>query len=173
VSREKRFIILKDSRVGVYGLFAGVSAPAFKLLLLYGLFSGVENPLTRLIVFIYPLGGRFAAALVPCITKPARQDGLGVLAGSSKTAFALTGTLAAFLIWAGLCLAVSGFSDAPLILVVCAAALLAGILSAVFYARVYGRGLGGFTGDALGAAIETGETVSLLFTVVIFNTLIP
>jgi adenosylcobinamide-GDP ribazoletransferase len=98
---------------------------------------------------------------------------LGALAGSSKTVFALNGALAAFLIWAGFCLAVSGFSDAPFILVVCAAALLAGILSAVFYARVYSRGLGGFTGDALGAAIETGETASLLFTVVVFNTLIP
>lgn len=169
VSREKRFVILKDSRIGVYGLFAGISAPAFKLLLLHGLLNGVENPLTRLIVFIYPLGGRFAAALVPCITVPARQDGLGALAYSSKTVFAVSGTLAAFLIWTGLCFAVSGFSGLPLI--VCAAALLASILSAVFYARVYYSGLGGFTGDALGASIETGEAASLLFTAIIFNTL--
>jgi adenosylcobinamide-GDP ribazoletransferase len=169
VSRERRFAILKDSSVGVYGLFAGISAPAFKFLLLCGLLNGVENPLTRLIVFIYPLGGRFASALVPCITKPARPDGLGVLAGSSKTVFAIAGALAAFLTWTGLCLAVSGFSGLPLI--VCAAALLAGILSAVFYARVYYIGLGGFTGDALGASIETGEAASLFFTAIVYNVL--
>jgi adenosylcobinamide-GDP ribazoletransferase len=169
VSREKRFAVLKDSRIGVYGLFAGISAPAFKFLLLCGLLNGAENPLTRLIVFIYPLGGRFAAALVSCITVPARQDGLGALAGSSRTVFAVAGVLAAFLIWTGLCFAVFGFSGLPLI--VCAAALIAGILSAVFYARIYYKGLGGFTGDALGASIETGEAASLFFTAIVFNVL--
>ncbi|MDR2096971.1 MAG: adenosylcobinamide-GDP ribazoletransferase [Spirochaetaceae bacterium] len=171
VSREKRFAILKDSRIGVYGLFAGISAPAFKFLLLYGLLRGVENPLSRLIVFVYPLAGRFAAGLIPCMTVPARQDGLGALAGSSKTGFALTGAIPAFLVWAGLSFAASAFSGLTLILAVCAAALLSGVLCAVFYARVYGRGLGGFTGDALGAAIETGEAASLLSAAIVFNTL--
>jgi adenosylcobinamide-GDP ribazoletransferase len=42
-------------------------------------------------------------------------------------------------------------------------------LSAVFYAGIYGKALGGYTGDALGAAIETGEAVYLLLASAAFN----
>jgi cobalamin synthase len=57
------------------------------------------------------------------------------------------------------------------VLCYCRAPLLAGGLSAAFYARVYAKGLGGFTGDTSGAAIETGEELCLFFTVVFFAVL--
>jgi cobalamin synthase len=39
--------------------------------------------------------------------------------------------------------------------------VLAGPLTAWFYARLYRNSLGGYTGDALGAAIESAELLSL------------
>jgi adenosylcobinamide-GDP ribazoletransferase len=176
-SREKRFEILKDSRVGVYGLFAGISAPAFKLLLLHGILGGGNGVrYTDLLAFIYPVSGRFGAALIPCITAPARTDGLGALASGSRVTRALAGTLAALLAGLALWFAASpvfaGSADAWTVFVIApyfVLPLIAGLISAVFYARVYRKGLGGYSGDALGAAIETGETVCLLFAVIAFN----
>ncbi|MDR2445153.1 MAG: adenosylcobinamide-GDP ribazoletransferase [Spirochaetaceae bacterium] len=176
-SRERRFEILEDSRIGVYGLFAGISAPAFKLLLLYGVLGGGNGmTYTDLLVFIYPVSGRFAAALIPCTTAPARPDGLGALAAGSCLRWALTGALAALL--AGLAAAGAAAPvlteaavdwDVFVIVQYFALPLLAGLVSAAFYAGVYRKGLGGYSGDALGAAIETGEALCLLFAAIAFN----
>jgi adenosylcobinamide-GDP ribazoletransferase len=179
-SRERRFAILKDSRVGVYGLFAGISAPAFKLLLLYGILGGGNGltTYTDLLVFIYPVSGRFGAALIPCITPPAKPEGLGALASGSRVRRVLAGTLAALLAgWALIFAAASASAEtadiwkAFIIIPYFALPLLAGLVSAVFYAHVYRKALGGYSGDALGAAIETGETIFLLLAAVAFNIL--
>lgn len=176
-SRERRFEILKDSRIGVYGLFAGLSAPAFKFLLLYGV-TGGGNGITYadLLVFMYPVSGRFAAALIPCIQPPARTDGLGALAAGSRFHRALAGTLAALLAGLAIALAAAGqpapnIPSALYIAAYFALPLLAGLISAAFYAGVYRKGLGGYSGDALGAAIETGEALCLLFAAIAFNLL--
>jgi cobalamin synthase len=42
-----------------------------------------------------------------------------------------------------------------------AAAVLLCPLTALFYARLYTKSLGGYTGDAMGAAVETAEILSL------------
>jgi adenosylcobinamide-GDP ribazoletransferase len=42
-----------------------------------------------------------------------------------------------------------------------AAVILLCPLTAFFYARLYRRGIGGYTGDAMGAAVETAEILSL------------
>jgi adenosylcobinamide-GDP ribazoletransferase len=179
-SREKRFSILKDSRIGVYGLFAGISAPAFKFLLLYGLLHGLSGtPLAYSIIFTYPIAGRFGAALIPCITRPAKPEGLGALAARSSTLRAIFGTVAALAVWfAGgiVAAALSGpavrtrllsaaFTAAPFFTL----PLPAGFFAALLYAVAYKKALGGYSGDALGAAIETGEVLCLLFTAAAFN----
>jgi adenosylcobinamide-GDP ribazoletransferase len=176
-SRERRFDILKDSRIGVYGLFAGISAPAFKVLLLYGLLrreNGVA--VADLPVFVYPVSGKFGAALIPCLCPPAKAEGLGALVSGSRLRRALAGMFAALL--AGLALllaAAAAFAQAAdvwkvyVIVPYLALPALAGLVSALFYARIYGKALGGYSGDALGAAIETGETLCLLFTAILFN----
>jgi adenosylcobinamide-GDP ribazoletransferase len=182
VSREKRFAILKDSRIGVYGFFAGISAFIFKLSLLYGLLRGINGvffniPLERLLVFIYPLSGRFGAALVPRMAVPAKPDGLGALAAKSRGLFALAGAVSALLVCLGVWLAAASiFVEIPdagsfLIIILCyfVTPLLAGLFSALFYACVYSKALGGYSGDALGAAIETGEVLFLFFIAVISN----
>ncbi|MDR1148346.1 MAG: adenosylcobinamide-GDP ribazoletransferase [Spirochaetaceae bacterium] len=182
VSREKRFAILKDSRIGVYGFFAGVFAFIFKLSLLYGLLRGINGVFfnispERLLVFIYPVSGRFGAALVPCMAAPAKPEGLGALAAKSRASFALAGTVSALLICLSLWLAAASiFAEVPdthslLIILLCyfVVPLLAGLISAVFYTRVYGKALGGYSGDALGAAIETAEILFLFFVAVLYN----
>jgi adenosylcobinamide-GDP ribazoletransferase len=175
-TREKRFAILKDSRIGVYGLFAGISVPAFKFLLLAGLLrEGLSAmPLAYPIIFAYPIAGRFGAALIPCMTRPARQDGLGALAARSSALRAVLGTIAALAVWnaggiaaaalagqpSGTSLLSATFAAAPFF----ALPLPAGLFAADLDARAYKKALGGYSGDALGAAIETGEAVCLLFT---------
>ncbi|MDR1362881.1 MAG: adenosylcobinamide-GDP ribazoletransferase [Spirochaetaceae bacterium] len=192
VSREKRFDILKDSRIGVYGLFAGISAFILKLLLLYGLLKGVNSvffdvPPERLLIFVYPVSGRLGAALIPCMTSPAKPTGLGALAAKSRASFAFAGATVALLVCLGVWLAAtlvfagtppfSPLDGAPsngggfFIIALCyfAVPLLAGVLSAAFYARVYSKALGGYSGDALGAAIESGELICLLFIAAVSN----
>lgn len=193
--REKRLSILKDSRVGVYGFFAGFAALSLKAAFLRIIFavnspprpglSPVNFPLAAAF-FAYPLFGRFAAALVPCITKPASSGGLGAMAKDSRPGRCVAGLVTALACF-GLCalgltlpgIAVSGrFAAAgrlpfPGTLPPCPAAVLpalvyagfcfvlAGPLTAWFYARLYRNSLGGYTGDALGAAIESAELLSL------------
>ncbi|MDR1256431.1 MAG: adenosylcobinamide-GDP ribazoletransferase [Spirochaetaceae bacterium] len=179
-SREKRFAILKDSRIGVYGLFAGISAPAFKFLLLCGLLRDriSASPLAYLIIFAYPVAGRFGAALIPCMARPAKPEGLGALIARSSALRAVLGTIAALAVWfaGGIAAALAGpQSDMSLLSAAIAAApffvppLTAGLLAAVLYAFAYKKALGGYSGDALGAAIETGETICLLLTAAAFR----
>ncbi|MDR0382357.1 MAG: adenosylcobinamide-GDP ribazoletransferase [Spirochaetaceae bacterium] len=43
------------------------------------------------------------------------------------------------------------------------------VITALLYAVAYEKALGGYSGDALGAAIETGEELCLLFATTAFN----
>jgi adenosylcobinamide-GDP ribazoletransferase len=180
-SKEQRFAILKDSRIGVYGLFAAFGVLSLKTALLVRLspfffrFSAC--------LFAYPLTGRFSAALVPCMTKPARSGGLGVLVKDARPARCLGGILTGLLLWTALALG-SGKALSALIplgfAVPFAGGLLpgmlllilppaAGVVSAFFFARLYRRTLGGYTGDTLGAAVETGELLHLITILLIFR----
>ncbi|WP_010255962.1 adenosylcobinamide-GDP ribazoletransferase [Treponema primitia] len=179
VDREKRQAILKDSRTGVYGFFAGFSVLSLKIVLLSALSPFIFR--YPAVILAYPLCGRFAASLVPCMTKPANSGGLGALTRDSKPIRCVLGIVTGLLLWillvwgllnlAGLFISLrfdtgflgSGASPAffPMIFI--------GPLTALFYARLYGKSLGGYTGDALGAAVETGEILYLLAVYIIKN----
>jgi adenosylcobinamide-GDP ribazoletransferase len=176
VDKEKRQAILKDSRIGVYGFFAGFAALALKIALLGGLSPHIfRHPA---VLLSYPLWGRFAASLVPCITGPANPGGLGALSKNAKPIRVFLGTITGLLlflalVWGLLNLAALatplrfnteflGGAYFPAILLLAIALLAIGPLTALFYARLYGKSLGGYSGDALGASIETGELLYLL-----------
>lgn len=186
--REKRLSILKDSRIGVYGFFAGFAALSLKTALLRVVFTMEPPPCPPFpsgsfplpaVFLAFPLFGRFSAALVPCMAKPASPGGLGAMAKNARPCRCIAGTAAA-LVCFGLCVlgwalleaAVPGRLPYPAAASppcpafralayagVCLA--LAAPLTALFYARLYRNSLGGYTGDALGAAVESAEILSL------------
>jgi adenosylcobinamide-GDP ribazoletransferase len=175
VDREKRQAILKDSRIGVYGFFAGFSALALKIALLSGLYPLIFRCPAALLA--YPICGRLASSLIPCMTNPANPGGLGALSRDAKPVRAFSGAIAGLLLWTLLAwgltnaaalwapvydTAILGAAFFPALLIPAIGFLLISPLTALFYARLYGKSLGGYSGDALGAAIETGELLYLL-----------
>jgi adenosylcobinamide-GDP ribazoletransferase len=158
-SREKRLEILKDSRIGSYAFFFGTVALAAKAGAMVVLFR--ESRLDAVVaVLAAPLAGRLAAALVPLLAPPARPEGLGALMkGFSAGRVVLGGLvgalpLAAVALWGG---------RAALASLVGLGAILAGAAAGgISLARLYRARIGGFTGDAIGAAVETGELATLL-----------
>ena len=186
-SREKRLEILKDSRFGVYGFFAGFVAVSVKIALLWelgqsalplgaatlgeatlGLAALGEAALGEItLIFAYPITGRACAALIPALTAPQGETGLGALVRGSQAWRVAAGTALALFYWAAL---ISGFALAfqrhPFPLTVRSlrsALLLLGIIAccasgfSAALSRTYKAGIGGYTGDALGAAVELGE----------------
>lgn len=180
-NREKRLAILKDSRVGVYGFFAGFAVLGLKAVLLYCLFPFARD--FPALVFAYPFWGRFSAALVPCMSKPLNPGGLGALIKDARPRRCFCGMVLALLLWALLvwCLLraaaftglpqsaarqftipqLAGSDPHPSIIAAALSLLVICPLTARFYARLYGKSLGGYTGDALGAAIETAELLCM------------
>lgn len=197
-SRERRLEILKDSRIGVYAFFAGFSLLAAKLLLL-GRAAALwgPNPAPNLggvalaTLLAYPVSGRAAAALVPALLKPARKDGLGAQAAGASVRRVIFGALAATLCVAAIGVGTALFrraaSDGAILSAGAAGAVPAGAAKAlrelglflavplsaaagaVAVARAYGKGIGGYTGDALGAAVETGEALHLALFLALFG----
>jgi adenosylcobinamide-GDP ribazoletransferase len=165
-SREKRFEILKDPRIGTYGFFAG----ALCLLCRIGALDSIarngalyDDIIPALLVA--PLAGRLAAALLAWKSKPAKNEGLGAaMKGFSPGRIALgaAAALVPVLTW----MFVSGHYRTGIFSLI--ALLPAAAAAAMSMGRLYSKKLEGFTGDALGAAIELGEVgFLLLFTIAI------
>jgi len=167
--REKRLLILKDSRIGVYGFFAGAAVLGLKAALLCSLF-----PFARIfpaLVFAYPLWGRLSAALIPCMAKPLNPGSLRALAKDSRPHRCVLGMAIALLLWVlpvqGLYMVLQSPTAAiNEILCVASAAIICSCAICPFvafcYARLYRNSLGGYTGDAMGAAVETAEVLYAL-----------
>jgi adenosylcobinamide-GDP ribazoletransferase len=169
--REKRFAILKDSRIGVYGFFAGITSLAFKTALLLSLYPLIPHFPAALLA--YPLSGRLSGAIVPCMTGPAKPDGLGALSkgaqpGRCVLGFLISLILWTLMVWGSLTLIALMVPDAsplrgatfPGILLLVLPPVCS-LLAGVFFAGLYRKHLGGYTGDALGAAIESAEILHL------------
>ncbi|MDR3160594.1 MAG: adenosylcobinamide-GDP ribazoletransferase [Spirochaetaceae bacterium] len=167
--REKRKAILKDSRLGVYGFFAAFFVLALKIALLQGLFPLILR--FPAAVLAYPISGRLSAALIPAMSPPMSPQGLGALAKDSRLWRAVAGGLSALALWAALVyggIGLSTFLGGPLPspapslpgMVLWALPLVSPLPSRIL-AGLYGKHLGGYTGDALGAAVELGELLHL------------
>lgn len=166
---EKRLDILKDPRMGTYGFFAGLLILAARVGALY-LLSEQGILFSALVAgfLIAPLSGRLAAALIPLWVQPARQTGLGSL----MRGFSLKRVMAGAAVGFAPMFVYGALSKAWLLLALSfGATLVASAASGFFFARMYKNKVGGFTGDALGAAIETGETAALLLLGIAINLL--
>ena len=168
--RERRLAILKDSRIGVYAFFVGFAYLSAKTAFLAEAAERLPTatPAEFAAIFAYPICGRAAGALVPALSKPARTDGLGAAASGARAYRTFGGTTAAaLLLWAVAALASAVSNDGDFASLAAAAALswpiivLSALAAASFTARSYKRTVGGYTGDAQGAAVEFGELACL------------
>jgi len=146
--RERRLEIMRDSRIGAYGVLALI----FSVALRAGAILAIAAPYQVLLALIAAHAlSRAAMPLAILGLEPARGDGLGAQAGRPRAVVvALTLGLAAILAlgllgpWRGLL------------------AMAAATLAATAIAAVARRLVGGYTGDVLGAVQQAAEIAALL-----------
>lgn len=159
-SKERRFEILKDPRIGTYGFFAGFMALSMRFALLTsGMLDG-----TSYFRFVFPallatpLAGRLSAALLARFFKPASDRGLGALMRNFSLPRIMAGTAVALV---PLALFSFGSGDWFLFIIAAILVLLSAFSVSQFVGRAYRLKIGGFTGDSLGCAIELSELLFL------------
>jgi adenosylcobinamide-GDP ribazoletransferase len=145
--RDAKLAIMRDSRIGSYGVIALVLALAMRI----GALAAIGHPYHVLAVLI--AAGAVSRAVVVVamrMMKRARSDGLGAGAGTpgfegTVTALAIAGIAALVLLlpWAWLL------------------ALVLGAGAAVIVALLANRQIGGQTGDVLGAIQQAAEIAVL------------
>lgn len=146
-TRERRLDIMRDSRIGSFGVLALIFALGLKLAALLAL-PGEAVPAA--LVAAAGLSRALAVALL-CLLPAARVDGLGASAAAPAPAQALVALGLALLA------ALALFGPAA-----CLAALFCAGLAAAAVAVTARRAFGGQTGDVLGAQIVLAETAALL-----------
>lgn len=158
---SKRREVLKDPRLGSYALLYG-------FILLAGRLAAMSALLTRGgaatwgAIALAPVSGRFASVLVTSLSEPYEHGGLARLIGrpspvKSTLGYAIASSPAVLLF---------GIAYGPIGSI---AAVLVGGSSAIVVAALvghwYGKHMGGYSGDALGAAVELGELCILVLSV--------
>ena len=145
-SRERKLEIMKDSRVGSFGVIALVSL----MMLNWTAMRGIDAVWLLPAGFVMPVIGRMAMVMVIAGFPYARKEGMGKIfsdmADRKTVAAAGAVTAAGVLPWGG----------------IAAAALLPGLVFAWGAGRWLTDKLGGLTGDTYGAIETLTETVVLL-----------
>jgi adenosylcobinamide-GDP ribazoletransferase len=147
-TREQKLAIMRDARIGTYG----VCALVLSLLIRTGALASLAEPGAVAAALIASHAG--ARAVMPVLMfflAPARSDGLSYVAGAPS----LARTTAGLLIAAVILLITLGLVStiAALVVLAIAAALMAGLSE---------RQIGGQTGDVLGAVEQVAEIAVLL-----------
>jgi adenosylcobinamide-GDP ribazoletransferase len=147
-TREQRLAIMRDPRLGSYGVLALV----FVILLKVTLVAAVLARGHHLWLLAIPAVARAAASAVSAGLPYAREQGTGAaMIGGGSRLERLAVALATALVVALACARLRG------LLAVAAAALVA-----IVVARLAQRRIGGLTGDVLGATIELAECAALV-----------
>lgn len=162
---DKRRTALKDPRVGSFGLFVGAIAIVARLAATAGLLrAGSVLPWAALAMA--PAAGRLAAMVVLCSGEAAAEGGLGsALAGARPERAAL-----GYIVASAPAALLFGMYAGPLaaglsILIGALLAIAAGLAVGLWYRKTFG----GYSGDALGAAVELGELALLCAAAAIFG----
>lgn len=145
-----RLEIMRDSRIGTYGVLALVITYALLVGVLSAIASHASDAETAIIIIVCTMLSRTALAIPMVLLAPARDDGLGKLFGRPSMANIVVGTLWPLAVAATL---------APEMTLVILAAIVVGAVVTTALARRY---LGGHTGDVLGAVIMTSFAAGLL-----------
>jgi len=145
--KEHSLAIMKDSRVGSFGVAAIVAVIGLKALLLFA----IAGDLKLAAIIVFPVIGRWAASYAMSTQPKARNEGLGALFAE--------GAGYAELVWASIItIVVAGIALGLL----APAALLTAVVFAMFYAAFVKRKIDGMTGDTVGALIELTEIAVLM-----------
>lgn len=150
-AREAKLAIMRDSRIGTYGVLALVFAIVIKATALAAI--GLRPGHGALALICVAVLSRALALGHWRATPPARADGLARVAGRpDNVALAIgaaTGAAAAFVL-------LIAFGAAALIAVAISAAGMA------LFSRLCMRQIGGHSGDTIGAAQQIAETLMLI-----------
>ena len=143
--RERKLEIMKDSRVGAFGVVSFVML----MFVQYALISDMHPLLLIPALFVMPVIGRFSMVLSVACFPYAREDGMGKtfadMADRKTIVIAALITMILVLPW--------GF--------LAALALVLGTVFALLFCRLITHVLGGVTGDVYGAATVLTETLVL------------
>lgn len=147
LTRERKLEIMRDSRVGSFGVLAGACALLLKFACLASL-----HEYSLLAVFLVTLpSARWSMVLALRVFPPARASGLGAMFRQAVTPQALVVASALSLVIA---LATAHLAGLLIWCIITATALALGSWAT--------RSLGGLTGDTYGAIAEIAEIVGLL-----------
>ena len=143
--RARKLEIMKDSRVGAFGVVSFVML----MFVQYALLSDLAPMLFVPALFVMPIIGRLAMVLAVACFPYAREDGMGKtfadMADRSTVVIAALTTAVLVLPWGMLA----------------TFALILGTLFVLFFCRTMTNILGGVTGDVYGAATVLTETLVL------------
>ena len=143
--RERKLEIMKDSRVGSFGVVAFV----LLMFLQFALLLDMSPPLLVPVFFVMPIIGRMAMVLAVSCFPYARADGMG----KTFADMADRGTVA-----------IAAVTTSVLVIpigLLATLALVLGIVFALLFCRWMTAILGGVTGDVYGAATVLAETIVL------------
>lgn len=154
--KERMLEIMKDSRVGNFGVLAGITILLIKIAAIKSLWGGS----LPVILLIAPVWGRLAEVYAIARYPYAREDGKGkVWHDTTKfprdvlAAILLPVVLSGFLIYTG----------QTYVVTFCLIALILGPLMSAYLAKV----IGGHTGDTYGAVVELTEANSMALLVIV------
>lgn len=147
VNTEKCLEIMRDSRIGAYGVIALILVMGLR----WGALAGMDILFAAFALIASGALSRLAIVIILVLLPPARKDGLG--AGIANPPPLTTGVAAALTCTAVLFLLPPAMATLSLVLTAAMAALIA-----------WGawRKIGGFTGDVLGATAQLAEVAVLL-----------
>ncbi len=151
-TRERKLEIMRDSRVGSFGVLGAICI----LLLKFALFASLRVHALPLALLIALPSSRWAMVLALRVFPGARPTGLGAAFHQAVTTerLLLAGTIA---------LAIVLFTGQFIGLIV----WLAGTVTTLILGLLITRSLGGLTGDSYGAIEEVVEVVALLVLVMV------
>ena len=162
-TKERRLVILTDKRTGAFAIFAGALYIFLKFYLLNEsivLLNGAgSNWIWTFILFLYPLTGRIAGALMPAIIPPAEDPGLAELLKDYSPLHVTAGIVISLSVPVAIVLYSMTTSIKVLLpLIPFTGAIAAGLVVSGISKKL----VGGYTGDSIGLTIEVGEIIHLI-----------
>jgi adenosylcobinamide-GDP ribazoletransferase len=146
-TKEQKLAIMRDSRIGTFGVVALVFVLVGRLIAVAGFWDPVKVAAT-----LVAAGAMSRAAMVLAMTllAPARSDGLGATVRGPRPLRVIAALLLAVLL-----------TFALLPVQAAALAVAAALVATLALAWVSQRQIGGYTGDVLGAVQQLSETAFL------------